>query len=170
MQEIVLKLLAYIAPMYFANSFAMFLGGKTRLDGNAKFLDGAPFFGQGKTIKGTFFGIAAGTIIAIVIAAFLPAATAQLSSEYVLLGFLLSIGAIAGDLSASFLKRRAGLEPGKEAPFLDQLDFIVGGIIFGSVLYTPPIWEVLVIAGITLIVHKASNYIAFKTKLKKVPW
>lgn len=170
MQEIILKFLAYLAPMYFANSFAMILGGKTPLDWNTKFFDGNPLFGSGKTFKGAFFGIAAGTFAAILILLLFPAGAAQLTSDYLLLGFLLSVGAIAGDIAGSFVKRRSGIEQGKEAPFLDQLDFVVGAIVFGSILYTPKIWEVAVVAGVTLIVHRISNYIAFKAKLKKVPW
>ena len=40
MEETVIKLLIYLAPMYFANSSAMLFGGKTPLDFGKKFSDG----------------------------------------------------------------------------------------------------------------------------------
>lgn len=170
MEETVIKLLIYLAPMYFANSSAMFFGGKTPLDFGKKFFDGKPIFGSGKTFKGFFWGITIGTGIGFLIMTFLPQHAIAFTKDFVLFGFLLSVGAILGDIIASFFKRRNGIEQGKEVLFLDQLDFAMGGMIFGSVLYVPDFYEILAVCIVTLVVHKASNYIAFKLKLKKVPW
>src|SRR3989344_5366712 len=121
----------YLAPMYFANSSAMLLGGKTPLDLGKKFPDGRPIFGKGKTFKGFFFGTLIGTLAAFVINLLFEAQVASLLPDYMLLGFLLSLGAILGDMAGSFLKRRIGMAPGKPAFFLDQLDFVAGGILLG---------------------------------------
>ena len=145
-------------------------GGKTPLDFGKKFSDGKPIFGSGKTFKGFFWGIAIGTGVGFLITAFLPQHALAFTTNFVLLGFLLSLGAIIGDMIASFFKRRNGIDQGKEVLFLDQLDFAMGGMILGSVLYVPDFYEILAVCIVTLIVHKASNYIAFKLKLKKVPW
>ena len=169
-EEMVLKLLLYIAPMYFANSSAMVLGGKTPIDFGKNFIDGKRLLGNGKTFKGTFLGIAIGTITGVIIYYFFPAATMTLSNEYVFLAFLLSTGAIVGDIVASFFKRRNDIKSGQEVLLLDQLDFVIGGMIFSSLLYVPGFYEILFVSIITLIVHKISNYVAFKIKLKKVPW
>lgn len=170
MEDTIIKLIVYLAPMYFANSSAMFFGGKTPIDFGKKFLDGKPIFGKGKTFKGFVFGILAGTIIAYIISIAFPETTSLLSPDYLLLGFFLSLGAIIGDMVASFFKRRNEIREGKEVLFLDQLDFVIGGMIFGSVLYIPEFYEIIAVGVLTLIVHKFSNFIAFKMKLKKVPW
>lgn len=171
MSEFIAKLLLYIAPMYFANASAMiFGGGRTRMDFGANFLDGKPLLGSGKTLRGMVTGITAGTLVSVGVAVLIPGTSSLLTNQYVLLGFLLSLGAIAGDTVKSFFKRRAGIEQGKDLFLIDQLDFIVGGIIFGLVLYTPTTVELFVIAIGTVIVHRLANFMAFKFKLKKVPW
>lgn len=170
MEEEIIRLIIYLAPMYFANSSAMFFGGKTPIDFGKKFLDGKPIFGKGKTFKGFVFGILAGTIVAFIISIMFPKTTSLLIPNYLLLGFFLSVGAIVGDMVASFFKRRNEIREGTEVLFLDQLDFVIGGMIFGSIFYIPEFYEIIAVGVLTLIVHKFSNYVAFKMKLKKVPW
>ena len=169
MTDFVVRILLYLAPMYFANAAPMFLGGRTPLDFNKKFLDGKPIFGEGKTLRGTIAGIAVGSLVGAVIAMLLPQYAAYFS-DYFLLSFLLAVGAIAGDVLASFFKRRNDIDRGTEVLFLDQLDFAFGAIILGSFVYVPDFFELLIICIATLLVHKVSNFIAYKVKLKKVPW
>jgi len=170
MADFIITLLLYLAPMYFANSSAMILGGKTPLDLNKKFLDKKPIFGKGKTFKGLIFGILIGTGASLLISILIPELSFAHFNQYVFLGFLLSVGAIVGDLVASFFKRRNNVEPGQEVLFLDQLDFVIGGMIFGSLIYVPDFYEILAVGVVTLIAHKLFNFIAFKTNLKRVPW
>lgn len=164
------RMALYLAPMYFANSSAMILGGKTPIDLGTKIWDGNRLFGRGKTFRGFIAGVAVGTSVAAIISALFPVQTAELTGNYIMLGLLLSLGAITGDLAASFLKRRVGMEPGKEVLFLDQLDFLAGGIAFAAVIYIPTLLEIAAYASATLIVHRLSNYVAFRTNLKRVPW
>ncbi len=168
------KLLLYIAPMYFSNSCAMvFGGGRTRLDLGKNFSDGKPIFGEGKTLRGFVAGVTAGTTAAFMIAVAFPAQITMLAPDswtYVSMGFLLSLGAIVGDLVKSFFKRRAGIAQGKDVLPVDQLDFVAGGIIFGLAYYAPSALEIAVIAAMTVVVHRAANFAAFKLRLKKVPW
>lgn len=168
------RLLLYIAPMYFANSCAMvFGGGRTRLDLGRSLPDGHPIFGPGKTLRGLVAGVTAGTTASFMIAVVFPSQVTMLTADswaYVSLGFLLSLGAIVGDLVKSFFKRRAGIAQGKDVLLVDQLDFIAGGVIFGLAYYVPSAAEVAVIAAATVVVHRAANFIAFKLSLKKVPW
>lgn len=165
-----LKIILYIMPLYVANSSAMLLGGKTTLDFGKKLSDGKEIFGKGKTWKGTVFGIIAGTITSFLATLIVPEQTSIMTENYLLFGFLLSAGAIAGDLAGSFLKRRLSIARGKPVFLLDQLDFIAGGLLFGALLAMPKIEEITFIVVITIIAHKLSNYVAFKIKLKKVPW
>ncbi|MFH1257269.1 MAG: CDP-2,3-bis-(O-geranylgeranyl)-sn-glycerol synthase [Candidatus Diapherotrites archaeon] len=160
----------YIAPMYIANSSAMIFGGRTPLDLNRKWVDGKPIFGSGKTFKGTAIGVISGTIVAFLINAAIPEITSLLTPEYVVLGFLLSFGAVAGDIVASFFKRRNNIKQGTPVLFLDQLDFVFGAAVFAGVIYLPSLYEFLIIGIATMVVHRVSNFVAFKLRIKKVPW
>ncbi|MBN2127719.1 MAG: CDP-2,3-bis-(O-geranylgeranyl)-sn-glycerol synthase [Candidatus Diapherotrites archaeon] len=165
-----IHILLYIMPFYVANSTAMLFGGKTPLDLGKMLSDGKRLLGDGKTFKGTLAGLFLGLLTSLVIAGLFPSYTAELTSSYVLLGFLVSFGALLGDITASFFKRRSRIERGTEVLLLDQLDFVFGALIVGSFIYIPSFYEILFISILTLFVHKASNWIAFKFKLKKVPW
>ena len=170
MLDAVMRLAIYLAPMYVANSTAMIFGGKTPIDLGRNMPDGKRVFGQGKTFRGFAFGVTLGTVTGALIWFALPQAVGSLSGQYLLLGFLLSLGAITGDMVASFFKRRNNIEQGKEVLFLDQLDFAIGAMLFGSVVYVPDFYEIVAVCIVTLVAHKIFNYIAFKAKLKKVPW
>ena len=158
------------APMYLTNSMAMLFGGKSRLDFGLKFLDGRPLLGKSKSLRGTFFGIVIGMILVASIWLFLPEYTARLTDNYLVYGLMLCLGAVAGDIVASFFKRRMKLAPGREVLLLDQLDFIAGGLAFTLYAYIPTLIEVGVLLVATLFFHKLANFLAFKSKLKRVPW
>ena len=157
-------------PIYLTNGFALILGGKTPLDFNKTFFDKKPLLGKGKTVKGTIFGIVIGSLGALAVSLFIPQLTAYIGVNYFYYGILLSIGAVAGDILGSFVKRRISIERGKSVILLDQLDFLIVGIVFGSLLFVPTIWHVLFLAIFTASMHKFSNVVAFKTRIKRVPW
>jgi len=79
------------------------------VDGGARFLDGRPFFGTAKTVRG---------VIAAVLLTTLAAVGLGLSPA---LGALVGSAAVAGDLLTSFIKRRMGLPPSSRARGLDQV-------------------------------------------------
>jgi CDP-diglyceride synthetase len=79
------------------------------LDGNIKFVDGRPLFGASKTVRG------------ILIAIFITSACAPLVGLDLTIGFVVATTAMAGDLLASFLKRRLSLQPSSKAVGLDQI-------------------------------------------------
>lgn len=164
-----IEIILILIPLYVSNSTAMLLGGKTPVDFNARFLDKRPFLGKGKTIKGTLFGASAG-ILAVLIVNFYFNGEVPIIENYLQYGILLALGAILGDLIGSFIKRRANLERGKPVLLLDQLDFVFVGLLLGSIIYNVSIQMFFLISIITLFAHKAANFIAFKFKLKKVPW
>ena len=43
---------------------------------------------------------------------------------------LIPLGALLGDLTGAFIKRRLGIQPGGLLPIVDQIDFVVGAVVF----------------------------------------
>ena len=161
----------YILPAYIANSSAALFGGGTPLDLGRK-LGKHRLFGDGKTFRGLVLGILFGTAAGNVIGYALMGTEFTIGSIwfYTVLGFLLSSGAMAGDLIKSFFKRRLGYKRGQMLPIIDQLDFIIGSIALGSIAYIPSLETVIFLIIITPLIHLLLNVIGFLLKLKKVPW
>jgi CDP-2,3-bis-(O-geranylgeranyl)-sn-glycerol synthase len=145
--KIVIDALKFIFPAYCANAVPVIAGGGSPIDFGRKFIDGKPVFGKNKTFRGFFFGLAIGLIVGY--------AEALLFGYPLFLGLLTSLGALFGDLTGAFMKRRLGLAPGDILPVVDQVDFIVGAVlvslpVYGYMLY----WElVLAVLIITPPIH-----------------
>jgi CDP-2,3-bis-(O-geranylgeranyl)-sn-glycerol synthase len=88
----------------------------------------------------------------------------------VVLGILLTLGAQAGDLLGSFVKRRLGIARGDRALLLDQLLFLALALALAALHFLPPWEEIAFLAVLTLVLHPASNYVAYLFHLKRVPW
>lgn len=155
----------FILPAYFANAAPVLLGGGPPLDMGKKFVDGRRIFGEGKTARGFVCGLAVGTIVGI-----LQGIVGGPLREYLLLGFLLALGALLGDLASSFIKRRLGIERGGAAPGLDQLSFVVVALILASLVKVPS-WQVMAaILIITPPIHLATNFVGYKLGVKSRPY
>lgn len=163
-------LLLIVIPIYISNGTALLFGGGKALDFNKNFFDSRPIFGPGKTFKGTFAGIFFGTIGGILVSFLFPEFSSLLGVNYIIFAFLLASGAMIGDITSSFAKRRLGKERGSKSRLLDRLDFLIGGLILGAVFFIPSIEQLIILGILTFVIHKIGNVLAFKTKLKKVPW
>jgi len=164
---LIFNIIWFILPPYIANMAPVIWGGGPPLDGGRLFFDGKRILGNAKTIRGTFVGILAGTIVGLLqhIAYPFP------SFGYALLrGFLLGAGAIGGDIAGSFIKRRFNIESGDAAPLLDQLDFMIGAIILMYPLGLPPLEIILMSILITPFVHLISNAVWYLAGKKEVWW
>ncbi|MEK6973576.1 MAG: CDP-2,3-bis-(O-geranylgeranyl)-sn-glycerol synthase [archaeon] len=168
--DTIARILLFVIPLYIANSSAVVFHGKTPIDFHKKLMDGYPILGEGKTVKGAFFGILFGTLSAVLLYYLLPQTTLLLTNNYLYAGFVLAFGAILGDMCGAFIKRRFGLERGKPVLFLDQLDFVAGGIILTMPFIQLSFIEILIIVIATPLIHKLANMFAYNAKLKKHPW
>ncbi|MBU0899151.1 MAG: CDP-2,3-bis-(O-geranylgeranyl)-sn-glycerol synthase [Nanoarchaeota archaeon] len=166
-----------ILPAYTANGLVPFFKGKRPIDGNRKFIDGKPILGPGKTWEGLIYGSIIGAVIAFIQLLALPYLPFEFSSVALsivpmslLLGFLLGFGALFGDIVASFFKRRIGIKRGHAAPILDQDDFIIGALLFASLLIAIKIEWVILLLVITPLLHLLANMIGYLIKVKKQPY
>jgi CDP-2,3-bis-(O-geranylgeranyl)-sn-glycerol synthase len=129
--ELVAQALYFIFPASCANAVPVLFGGGLPMDFGRNFIDGKPLFGSHKTFRGFFSGLLTGTVIGVAqsnLPVFQP--------PHVLLGFVLSLGTLIGDLIHSFVKRRLGFPPGASFPVADQLDFVVGALLFSLLILT----------------------------------
>jgi CDP-2,3-bis-(O-geranylgeranyl)-sn-glycerol synthase len=159
---LVVESLKFIFPAYCANAAPVLVGGGFPMDFGKDFFDGKRVFGNNKTFRGFFFGLAIGVGVGLV---------EWIIFDYPLLFSLLTpLGALLGDLAAAFLKRRLGIAPGGLFPIVDQIDFVVGAIIFAlplAMIY----WQLAVVTLIiTPPIHLLTNFGAYVLKLKKNPW
>ena len=96
-----------------------------------------------------------------------------LFSNTVFLGFftggLMAFGGLIGDLIGSFIKRRSGIERGHPFIFLDQLGFLVLGMLFVYLLIPWPIEFLIVQVPITFIVHIVANLFGYFTGIQEDP-
>ncbi len=164
-------------PAYVPNSSAVLFAGETPIDFGKTFVDGKRIFGPGKTWR----GLIGGTLVGIVVGLLL-----QYVEESVHLGLpsfdpiyvvvTLSLGAMLGDLTKSFFKRRLGLSRGRPLPLADQLDFVVGSWLLTYLAF--PEWfthnftlpVILVVLILSPLIHLAVNLIGYKLGKKQEPW
>ncbi len=179
----VLRCLYFMLPAYLANMapvFAQKLGILKFLDNPVdcgRAIGGRRIFGDHKTWRGFFVGV----VLAIAVSwlqYFLYSLSAfqKISlinypeAHWWLLGFLLGFGALFGDLIKSFFKRRVNIAPG--APWIpfDQLDFVIGALVFAAPVYFPAWPAVAVILIFSPILHIATNNIGYLLRIKNTRW
>jgi CDP-archaeol synthase len=106
-------ILSTLALILLANGLPALLGlllGPGRpLDGGIRLADGRPLLGRTKTVRG---------VLAALLLTPLGAAALGLPWH---IGLLVALGAMAGDLIASFTKRRLGYPSSAKAPLLDTV-------------------------------------------------
>ncbi len=163
----------YILPAYVANAVPVIFGGGYPLDAGRLFWDGKPIFGSNKTVRGFFTGLSVGTFAGFVLSRLyqLEGFPQDFLFQYdVLLGFMLSLGALTGDLLHSFIKRRLDISPGSPLPVADQLDFAFGALLFSILVYPPPWLIAVIIVVVTSPIHLLTNVLAYLIGAKKTPW
>ncbi|MEL4305334.1 CDP-2,3-bis-(O-geranylgeranyl)-sn-glycerol synthase [Methanococcoides sp. LMO-2] len=173
-------------PAYLPNPFAAVFGGGRPIDGGKTMSDGRRILGDGKTFRGFFAGLICGTLAGllqmrliesypVILGAQLPTfGTGGLNTTIVV--FALAFGSLFGDMFMSFFKRRMGLKRGAPLPVVDQLDFVMGALIFAYL--ASPYWFseqftfkiILVILIITPLLHLVTNIIGYFMGVKKEPW
>ena len=135
------------------------------MDFGKNFFDGKPIFGGNKTFRGFFFGWGIGLLVGLV-----ECMLFGFASYSIPFSILTPLGALLGDLTGAFIKRRLNIAPGGLLPVVDQIDFVVGALVFSLPLMMIS-WELAVaVLLITPPIHLFTNFLAYKMKLKKNPW
>lgn len=168
-----------MGPAYVPNNAAVLAGGGRPIDGGVTW-GGRRLLGDGKTWRGTAVGAIAGAVLALALNLARPpvveAAGVALPAFTPAAAIALAVGAMLGDVGASFLKRRAGLDRGTSVPGLDQLDFVAGALALVALVapawfgrtFTPAVLAAVVV--LTPLLHVGTNVAAYRLGLKGEPW
>jgi len=180
---ILIKCLYFMLPAYLANMAPIFAQRAGILkflskpvDGGRK-INGEPIFGENKTWRGFAVGIIV-AIFMIWIQYFLYKIPffenwSLLNYSEINLwfgGFLFGFGALFGDLVKSFFKRRFRIQSGTPWIPFDQMDFILGSLIFILPVYFPSLLETIIILAASPFLHILANNLGFYLQLKKTKW
>jgi len=161
--------LAFIFPAYVSNATPVvvvrFLARRHPIDFGHVFVDGRRLLGDGKTVEGLVSGTAAGFMTGTII---------HLAAPWLLnltQAFLLSFGALLGDIAGAFIKRRLGVSQGGPAPILDQLGFLVAALALTYFITGIPTWldshTLLALMLFTALMHVGTNTLAYLLGIKE---
>ncbi|MBI2122369.1 MAG: CDP-archaeol synthase [Candidatus Sungbacteria bacterium] len=141
-------------------------------DGGKNFR-GKRIFGSHKTVRGFFFGIIASIAVVYLEKTFAHqigfyALLDYASINFILLGFLLGFGALAGDCVKSFFKRQMDIPPRNSWWFFDQTDWILGAFILTStyMIFNPDIYIIglLFFAILHPLVNLLGHFLGIKSE------
>ena len=174
-------------PAYLANTIAVLTGGKYPIDQGRIHSDGNRILGDGKTwsglVGGTLGGVFIGFLQVNLGEGLIKALSGSQDVDFwgensIIVFFLLSFGALFGDMTASFIKRRSQLKRGDKSSLLDMFDFIGMALLLSFIFanewlmswildgYVP----LLTLLIATPILHRGVNIIGFKIGVKNEPW
>ena len=171
MFEIIIKSLYFFLPAYFANMAPVLVR-------KIKFCD-KPIWekklGKNKTWRGLIAGTLTGGLVffiqkIIYNLSFTSFSLINYSNFSLALGFLLGFGALIGDSTKSYYKRKAEIPAGKPWPVFDQLDFVIGGITASFFIFVPPAEVLLVLLLLSPALHVIVNLIAYYLGIREVKW
>lgn len=182
---IALTALWLMLPAYLSNMLPVFVGGGRPIDLGRNWRDGKRMLGDGKTWRGL--------LLAPLLAASLTFLLQWLVDNttwgqgygfpgwgswpgWFLLAYAMGLGALVGDAVESFIKRRTGRDRGEKWFPWDQLDFILGALLFGFLAAPSRFFDLFTIERLFVIIlltpalHMLVNLLGYKLGLKKVPW
>ncbi|MEC8216800.1 MAG: CDP-2,3-bis-(O-geranylgeranyl)-sn-glycerol synthase [Candidatus Thermoplasmatota archaeon] len=185
----IITVLWIVGPAYIANSVAVLTGGKYPIDQGRTLSDGNRILGDGKT----WSGLLGGTLGGIMFGTILDSGDGRMALERltgeehvqslwsenpVMVFFLLSFGALFGDMAASFYKRRQNLLRGDKFAILDMYDFILMSLLLCIIFQRDwllswildgwaPLFTVLIL---TPFLHRGVNIIGYNIGVKNEPW
>lgn len=162
----VAQLLYFMAPAYVANMappFVRYWNGWNRPISQR-------WLGSHKTVMGFGIGVLAAVAVTFVQSRGAWEGALVTYDHWPVLGLRFGVGALAGDSAKSFVKRRAGIAPGKPWIPWDQLDFVLGALIFtwgcASLAWSDLAAILLVSAG----GHVLVNHLGYWIGIRDLKW
>ena len=129
-------------------------------------------FGTHKTWQGLISGTICGWLFFLLqvwlshVAFFARFSMINYNTTSSLVGVALGFGAICGDMVKSLFKRYYGIPPGKPWIPFDQLDYVLGGVLFVSLLVVIPWLSLLTILIVYPLLHVLTNLTAYALRIR----
>jgi len=129
--------------------------------------------GNHKTWKGLIVGTLMGGVVFLLqkwlfqFGIFYKISLIDYADFSIMLGLLLGLGALIGDSIESYYKRKRKIKPGESWMPWDQLDFVIGGVVLGWLVYIPKIEIVLVLLIVSPFLHAGASRVGYWLKIKK---
>jgi len=179
----ILSCLYFFLPAYFANMVPPLVRRSNILkfldkevDFGKKFLD-QPIFGRNKRWRGVIFSLIVGILVAGIQFWLYQFPAVQkisflnyLEINILLFGFLISAGAVFGDLLFAFIKRRLGLPPGTRFIPWDQTNYVLGSALFLTPFFKIDILIWITLFILTFLLHIIVNRLGYYLKLHCAKW
>jgi len=189
----ILRSLYFFLPAYFVNMApplarraAVFNFLYKPVDFGKKFF-GQPLLGSHKTWLGVIFGILAGILITLFqlwlyqfsfiqkislinYQKISPVSNFGVGVNILVFGFLISAGAVFGDLLSAFIKRRLKIAPGAKFIPFDQTNYVIGAAIFLTPYLKIDIRVWITIFILTFFLHIISNRLGYLLKVHQAKW
>ena len=162
---IILEVLYFFAPAGIANMMPVLVRKIPILEKAVS----NQYFGKNKTWRGIVFAILGGMLTVSIqrLIGWDLSFFSYSESNFLLVGFLLGLGAIVGDLVESYFKRKVGKKPGESWLPWDQLDFIFGGVLFVWFYVEISLLFILIVCLGYFLLHLITNFIGYLLKLRK---
>lgn len=128
------------------------------VDSGRRFIDGRPWFGASKTLRGIVAALPVTGLAAMALG--YPLAT----------GLVIAASAMAGDLISSFIKRRLGMAPSSMAPGLDQVpESLLPALLVGGQFGLT--WQTTIgVVAAFIVLELVLSRILFVLKIRKRPF
>ena len=160
------QLAYFMAPAYVANMAPPF----------SKYWKGwnAPisrrWLGTNKTVVG-FLVAVAGSVLTTLIQYRIGWRGSIVDYEpWLLLGVLFGVGTMLGDMAKSFVKRRVGIAPGTSWFPFDQIDFVIGSLLFVGWRAALSAGDVVLILVLSILGHIAANHVGYWLGIRPAKW
>ena len=155
-QALVLLIAANGAPVVTGKVFGNRLAKP--MDNGLKLADGYPLFGSSKTWRGLFSAVFFATVVAILL------------GMQALTGVLFGVLTIAGDLLASFIKRRQGNVESSRARGLDTVPESLLPLLVLKDLLALNLIEITLLVGLFFLIEEFVSPILYRLHIRDQPY
>lgn len=162
----VLQLLYFMAPAYVANMappFVRYWTGWNRPISERR-------LGSHKTVMGFAAGVVGAVVVTFVQSLLAWDGSLVAHQAWLELGARFGAGAMTGDCVKSFFKRRAGVTPGKPWIPFDQLDFVLGALVFVWPRAALSWEDLAIVLGLSFGGHILVNHVGYWLGVRDTRW
>ena len=162
----VLQLLYFMAPAYVANMappFVRYWKGWNRPISRR-------WLGEHKTVIGFGIGVLAAVMVTFIQARAAWEGALVAHEDWGALGLRFGVGAMAGDVAKSLLKRRLGIAPGDPWIPWDQLDFVLGALALVGAQAALSWVDLATILLLSVAGHVLVNHLGYRLGIRDVRW